>query len=1032
MLPSSTLFIRIDCPFFKRGRCERPYCHYKHDHEAERALDHVAPLGNVEMEKTKVRTLKSTPRNQSTPQELQVKAADLSELEKINKAIEMVKSEVEQEQKKLSRYKTIKRKSSFVASPTLEDYAEVKVHVIEAEGKKIGQCRNEKISTVATKTKYVVDKSKPATDLEYDPLSNYSADLGYSSGKQCDLEIKGVKRVKKDEVKGKAISKCKVSKQEMEGEDSDTLIIDIPPLNEKRSHAPKRRKNGDCDAGLHGTTEQKGLSPSLCVESKAVPKSSFLPIISKEESECQLLEKLDVEEFFEWSETESCVVDSLLGSSAESMTGSFGEDPNVAGCGTLVTTPSNAAFRTTNKSLSLKAKSEKVTGETEKRVMKDELEMEVSLLTEESLGLPVQEEAWFDETSALECTSTSSDQRDSPSVETEQNGKSDSESEANDSDMELDLSDTDPMEECYRIFMESSEMKLEDNALNQETNAHAENEFNADQRELERKETLLPGQKKRVAHVSKYNVKSNRQQIIVPFRGPMSHVGNPTRIQQLQHKATVLTAAVKGGQAFIAASNNQRKIVASPHPPVLPNTGQIVCLNMVQVPALAVSPWGANMQVVIPESTVTNGLTSVPATPSAHRTTFTPAKAVSSRRKTKAVVSTSKVPHDVRQRYVNCFVEEFLKTSSTVQEAFEKALNEEKAVFDRSSNKMKYLSIAVNALKKIKNQTSCLSEDLQMSRGETSVGDAGGFIDSTWTSFYEQLKEHVLSWEMLRDGGFPVQHPEKPGNAICCKEPKKTVHDAFKRICCRCGATYSVTTCGKHVRKEECTYHSGRVLKRKVPGGIDCRYSCCEGAVGTPGCETFQFHVHDGQRDNVGGFVKTFSKPVPNNGNPGVFAVDCEMCYTTQGLELARVTVVNPGLQVVYDTFVKTDNEVLDYNTRFSGVTEEDLKQASSTIRDVQAVLLNLFSAETILIGHSFENDLFALKLLHSTVVDTSIVFPHRLGLPNKRALRTLMAEYLRRIIQENVGGHDSSEDATACMELMLWKVKEDTKGKRW
>ncbi|KAG2466432.1 REXO1 exonuclease, partial [Polypterus senegalus] len=880
------------------------------------------------MEKTKVRTLKSTPRNQSTPQELQVKAADLSELEKINKAIEMVKSEVEQEQKKLSRYKTIKRKSSFVASPTLEDYAEVKVHVIEAEGKKIGQCRNEKISTVATKTKYVVDKSKPATDLEYDPLSNYSADLGYSSGKQCDLEIKGVKRVKKDEVKGKAISKCKVSKQEMEGEDSDTLIIDIPPLNEKRSHAPKRRKNGDCDAGLHGTTEQKGLSPSLCVESKAVPKSSFLPIISKEESECQLLEKLDVEEFFEWSETESCVVDSLLGSSAESMTGSFGEDPNVAGCGTLVTTPSNAAFRTTNKSLSLKAKSEKVTGETEKRVMKDELEMEVSLLTEESLGLPVQEEAWFDETSALECTSTSSDQRDSPSVETEQNGKSDSESEANDSDMELDLSDTDPMEECYRIFMESSEMKLEDNALNQETNAHA--------------------------------VKSNRQQIIVPFRGPMSHVGNPTRIQQLQHKATVLTAAVKGGQAFIAASNNQRKIVASPHPPVLPNTGQIVCLNMVQVPALAVSPWGANMQVVIPESTVTNGLTSVPATPSAHRTTFTPAKAVSSRRKTKAVVSTSKVPHDVRQRYVNCFVEEFLKTSSTVQEAFEKLVGKKR----------------------------------RMPKSDFSEGYM--FVsDSTWTSFYEQLKEHVLSWEMLRDGGFPVQHPEKPGNAICCKEPKKTVHDAFKRICCRCGATYSVTTCGKHVRKEECTYHSGRVLKRKVPGGIDCRYSCCEGAVGTPGCETFQ-------------------------------------CYTTQGLELARVTVVNPGLQVVYDTFVKTDNEVLDYNTRFSGVTEEDLKQASSTIRDVQAVLLNLFSAETILIGHSFENDLFALKLLHSTVVDTSIVFPHRLGLPNKRALRTLMAEYLRRIIQENVGGHDSSEDATACMELMLWKVKEDTKGKRW
>lgn len=41
-------------------------------------------------------------------------------------------------------------------------------------------------------------------------------------------------------------------------------------------------------------------------------------------------------------------------------------------------------------------------------------------------------------------------------------------------------------------------------------------------------------------------------------------------------------------------------------------------------------------------------------------------------------------------------------------------------------------------------------------------------------------------------------------------------------------------------------------------------------------------------------------------------------------------------------------------------------------------------------------------QLIHGTVVDTAIVFPHRLGLPYKRALRTLMADYLKRIIQDN------------------------------
>jgi hypothetical protein len=35
-------------------------------------------------------------------------------------------------------------------------------------------------------------------------------------------------------------------------------------------------------------------------------------------------------------------------------------------------------------------------------------------------------------------------------------------------------------------------------------------------------------------------------------------------------------------------------------------------------------------------------------------------------------------------------------------------------------------------------------------------------------------------------------------------------------------------------------------------------------------------------------------------------------------------------------------------------------------------------------------------------VVDTSLVFPHAKGKPYKRALKTLMAEYLTKIIQEN------------------------------
>jgi RNA exonuclease 1 len=42
------------------------------------------------------------------------------------------------------------------------------------------------------------------------------------------------------------------------------------------------------------------------------------------------------------------------------------------------------------------------------------------------------------------------------------------------------------------------------------------------------------------------------------------------------------------------------------------------------------------------------------------------------------------------------------------------------------------------------------------------------------------------------------------------------------------------------------------------------------------------------------------------------------------------------------------------------------------------------------------------LQLLHETVVDTSVVFPHKMGPPFKRALKFLAADHLKRIIQND------------------------------
>jgi len=126
------------------------------------------------------------------------------------------------------------------------------------------------------------------------------------------------------------------------------------------------------------------------------------------------------------------------------------------------------------------------------------------------------------------------------------------------------------------------------------------------------------------------------------------------------------------------------------------------------------------------------------------------------------------------------------------------------------------------------------------------------------------------------------------------------------------------------------------------------------------------------------------------------------MCYTTRGLEVTRVSVVDIDLKEVYESLVKPDAQILDYNTRWSGLNEEIMSECDKSLAQVQAELLKIVDEDSILIGHSLDSDFKALKLVHRKVVDTSVVFPHKLGLPYKRALRNLMSEHLQKIIQED------------------------------
>ena len=232
------------------------------------------------------------------------------------------------------------------------------------------------------------------------------------------------------------------------------------------------------------------------------------------------------------------------------------------------------------------------------------------------------------------------------------------------------------------------------------------------------------------------------------------------------------------------------------------------------------------------------------------------------------------------------------------------------------------------------------------------------------------------------------------------------------KLCKRCNKTFNINTKDMSYlsTNTECVHHWGKLRNVRVNKVLEQKYSCCSGDMNSDGCEVGK-HVYDGDYDgdcvgvNLKGYVETLDNKedlLKKQSSTNIYALDCEMCYTTKGLELTRISIVDINMKEIYETLVKPDSQIIDYNTRWSGLTEQSLKNCNKKIKNVQADLLKLLNKESILIGHSLDSDFKALKLIHKNVIDTSVVFPHKMGPPYKRSLRNLMSEHLQKIIQED------------------------------
>lgn len=131
--------------------------------------------------------------------------------------------------------------------------------------------------------------------------------------------------------------------------------------------------------------------------------------------------------------------------------------------------------------------------------------------------------------------------------------------------------------------------------------------------------------------------------------------------------------------------------------------------------------------------------------------------------------------------------------------------------------------------------------------------------------------------------------------------------------------------------------------------------------------------VLSGHTNIPSNWVETHHKSdLGSQSKPRLIALDCEMCLTQIGLELARISLIDEDMNTIMDEMVQPSYPILDYLTQYSGIREENLIGVTTSLQDIQQRLLGIIDQDTILIGHSLECDLKTLKLAHPNVIDTA------------------------------------------------------------
>jgi RNA exonuclease len=194
------------------------------------------------------------------------------------------------------------------------------------------------------------------------------------------------------------------------------------------------------------------------------------------------------------------------------------------------------------------------------------------------------------------------------------------------------------------------------------------------------------------------------------------------------------------------------------------------------------------------------------------------------------------------------------------------------------------------------------------------------------------LEGALLTREQMVKWGYVVDVPSGPGG-------DRSSAEGDEMVCERCTQRFVVTPIGQG-KDEACSFHWARpyttTLNGQVSGIPHCwmlsdahsgekikTYKCCAMTHPGPGCALgphvfYEKTAEDLHRRHPFSLSSQPPSALAEDAVLDVAAIDCEMIYTTGGMRVARVSVVDGDGQQVFDEFVRMDDgvKVIDYITR--------------------------------------------------------------------------------------------------------------------